>query len=166
MHKIFSTAYFLLIINLCFSQLDIDKNLNLDNSGQRYLSGQDGVLRMYVNIWGHVPSPGRILVNDGIDMATLLSIIGGPLQGANLKKVRVYHEYPDRDGNYVDVIDLRDFVKSGDRSNFIMIHPNDTFIIEQTIGSYIIEEIGTVNILMNFINLYINLANLIANSGD
>tara|TARA_B100001250_G_C19600320_1_gene700334 strand:- start:210 stop:698 length:489 start_codon:yes stop_codon:yes gene_type:complete len=160
MHKIFFSI--LIIINICFSQFNFDEKSMMDsNNGERYISSPDGVIRMYVNVWGHVPAPGRILVNDGIDMATLLSIIGGPLQGANLKKVRVYHEYPDDNGDTVNIIDLTNFVKTGDRSNFIKINPNDTFIIEQTKWNYFITQIGTVNTLMNLFNIYLNLNNYI-----
>ena len=110
-----------------FSQSESD-NINFQPStGARYVSSDDGVLRMYVNIWGHVPSPGRILVDDGIDLATLLSLTGGPNKGANMKNVRVYHEYPDKNGNVINVIDFTEFLKTGDRSNFISIQPNDTF---------------------------------------
>ena len=149
-----------------FSQSEPDKVNIRSNTGARYVSGEDGIIRMYVNIWGHVPIPGRILVDDGIDLATLLSLTGGPKKGANMKNVRVYHEYPDKNGNVVSVIDFTEFLETGDRSNFISIQPNDTFIIQQTVLSYIIEEVGTVNTLMNFINLYLNLSNLLLNSGS
>jgi len=159
---LFSIAPIVLCIG--FSQSGSD-NVNLQPStGARYVSSNDGVLRMYINIWGHVSNPGRILVDDGIDLATLLSLTGGPSKGANMKHVRVYHEYPDKNGNIVNIIDFTEFLKTGDRSNFISIQPNDTFIIQQTVLSYIIEEIGTVNTLMNFINLYLNLNNLLQNS--
>ena len=155
--------FFITPIILCtgFSQSGSD-NINFQSStGARYVSSEDGVLRMYVNIWGHVTNPGRILVDDGIDLATLLSLTGGPNKGANMKNVRVYHEYPDKNGNIVNIIDFTEFLKTGDRSNFINIQPNDTFIIQQTVLSYIIEEIGTVNTLMNLINIYLNLSNLL-----
>ena len=117
---------------------------------------------MYVNIWGHVATPGRILVDDGIDLATLLSLTGGPSKGANMKNVRVYHEYPDNNGNVVNIIDFTEFLNTGDRSNFITIQPNDTFIIKQTAWSYMIQEFGTVNTLVNFLNIYLHIINLIS----
>ena len=147
-----------------FSQSQSDKVNIRSNTGARYVSSDDGVLRMYVNIWGHVATPGRILVDDGIDLATLLSLTGGPSKGANMKNVRVYHEYPDKNGNIVNIIDFTEFLKTGDRSNFITIQPNDTFIIQQTVLSYIIDEIGTVNTLMNLINIYLNLSNILSSS--
>ena len=147
-----------------FAQIESGQTRIPLSTGARYVSSEDGVLRMYVNIWGHVANPGRILVDDGIDLATFLSLTGGPSKGANMKNVRVYHEYPDKNGNVVNIIDFTEFLKSGDRSNFITIQPNDTFIIQQTVLSYIIEEVGTVNTLMNFINLYLNLSNLLLDS--
>jgi len=158
--------FFITQIILCagFSQSSSDDINFQPSTGARYVSSDDGVLRMYINVWGHVPRPGRILVDDGIDLATLLSLTGGFNKGANMKNIRVYHEYPDKNGNIVNIIDFSEFLKTGDRSNFITIQPNDTFIIQQTAFSYIIGEIGTVNTLMNFINIYLNLSNLLLNS--
>ena len=154
----------LIILGTGFSQSE-SENINFQPStGARYVSSKDGVLRMYVNVWGHVADPGRILVDDGIDLATLLSLTGGPSKGVNMKNVRVYHEYPDKNGNVVKIIDFTEFLKTRDRSNFITIQPNDTFIIQQTILSYMVEEIGTVNTLMNLVNIYLNLSNLLSSS--
>ena len=135
------------------------------NTGARYVSGKDGIIRMYVNVWGHVGIPGRILVDEGIDLATLLSLSGGPKKGANMKNVRIYHEYPDKNGNIVHILDLTEFLKTGDRSNFISIQPNDTFIFRQTTFSYLLQEIGTINTLMSLINIYLNLNYLLSSSG-
>ena len=153
----------LFIFGVGFSQAESKQADVPLNTGARYVSGQDGIIRMYVNVWGHVGTPGRILVDEGIDLATLLSLSGGPNKGANMKNVRIYHEYPDKNGNIVHILDLTEFLKTGDRSNFVSIQPNDTFIIKQTTWSYFIEEIGTVNTLMNLINLYLNLTNILSN---
>ena len=81
---------------ISFSQAESDQRNYPPNTGARYISGTDGIIRMYVNVWGHVGTPGRILVDEGIDLATLLSLSGGPNKGANMKNVRIYHEYPDK----------------------------------------------------------------------
>ena len=150
---------------ISFSQAESDQKNNPSNTGARYVSGADGIIRMYVNVWGHVGTPGRILVDEGIDLATLLSLSGGPNKGANMKNVRIYHEYPDKNGNIVHILDLTEFLKTGDRSNFISIQPNDTFIFKQTTFSYLLQEIGTINTLMSLINIYLNLNNLLSSSG-
>ena len=151
----------LFIFCICFSQAESDQSRIPPNTGARYVSGGDGTIRMYVNVWGHVASPGRILVDEGIDFATLLSLTGGPKKGANYKKIRVYHEYPDKNGNIVQIIDITEFLKAGDRSNFISIQPNDTYIIKQTGFSYILDQVGTLNTMMSLINIYLNLTNLL-----
>ena len=105
---LFFTCIFI-VLDLTLSQTELDQSKNPINTGARYVSGGDGIIRMYVNIWGHVRGPGRILVDEGIDLATLFSLTGGPMKGANLKKIRVYHEYPDKDGNIVHIINLTSF---------------------------------------------------------
>ena len=45
-------------------------------SRERYLSDNSGNIMMNVNIWGQVNSPGSHLVYDGIDFASLLSVVG------------------------------------------------------------------------------------------
>ena len=95
---LFLITFIIIHLSQIYSQSESgQKNIYL-NTGARYVSGADGTIRMYVNIWGHISNPGRILVDEGIDIATLLSLSGGPNKGANFKKVRVYHEYPKKDG--------------------------------------------------------------------
>ena len=152
------------IFCICFSQNESDQTNSFPNTGARYVSGPDGIIRMYVNVWGHVGKPGRMLVDEGIDLATLFSISGGPKKGANYKEIRVFHEYPDKYGNIVHEIDFSEFLNNGDRSNFISIQPNDTFIIKQTAWSYFVQEIGTLNTIMNLINIYLNLSTLLSST--
>ena len=76
-------------------------------SSERYLTNDKGSIMMNVNIWGAVGTAGSHLVYDGIDFASLLSIVGGPSSGANLKDVRLYREIPDADGVLVYHIDLK-----------------------------------------------------------
>ncbi|MFQ6610858.1 MAG: hypothetical protein ACE5D7_08685 [Fidelibacterota bacterium] len=123
-------------------------------SSQRYITDEMGNILMYVNIWGHVNKPGSHLVFDGIDMATLISVVGGPKKGADLKRVRLFRETPDDNGKTAYEIDLDQFFKTGDRSNFVEIKPNDTLIFPQSTYSYIIANVGTMNTFMSMINLY------------
>ena len=123
-------------------------------SSERYQTDSDGNIMMYVNIWGAVPVPGRKLVYDGIDMATLLSMVGGPRQGANMRRVQLFREVPDSNNKLSYEIDLTPFIISGDRSSFVKIKPNDTILIHRTTTSLIIEQVGTFNTLLSLFNLY------------
>ena len=123
-------------------------------SSERYMTDANGNILMYVNVWGHVVSPGHILVYEGIDMATLMSLVGGPSPGANMKKVKIYRELPGDDGQIIYNLNFNNFIKSGDRSDFIKIKPNDTIIIPQTNLSYFLTQIGTFNTFLGLLNLY------------
>ena len=129
-------------------------------SSERYLTNAKGNIMMNVNIWGHVKSPGSHIVYDGIDFATLLSVVGGPRDGANLTNVRIYREIPDADGTLVYHIDLNEFINTGNRSKFIKIKPNDTIIVPQKISSYFLKQIGTINTFVSLINIFLQLENL------
>ena len=126
-------------------------------SGERYLTDEYGAIRMYVNLWGHVARPGNYLVYDGIDFATLLSQSGGPKRGADFKKVTLFREFPDENGRMIYQINLEKFLKTGDRSEFVRILPNDTVIIQQRPFSYLLSQVGIVNTFMSMLNLYLSI---------
>ena len=91
--KIFKT--FIILLTLCSAKSENntkadDKFADYQISSERYLTSSNGNIMMNVNIWGHVRSPGSQIVYDGIDFASLLSTVGGPMDGANLKMVRLY----------------------------------------------------------------------------
>ena len=152
----------LLMFGLLFAQSNIAEEPTFSDfqiSSERYLTDEKGNIMMHVNIWGHVGSPGHHLVYEGIDLATLMSVVGGPKSGANMKKVRVYREIPEEDGTLVYHLDFEKFVSSGDRSEFIRIKPNDTIIIPEKISNYILTQVGTVNTFLSLFNLYFQLTN-------
>ena len=157
MYKIFIVIT--LISSGLFSQLN-NSSVNFSDyqiSSEKYLTGPKGNIQMYVNVWGAVGRPGRILVYDGIDMATLFSLVGGPVSGANLKKVRLYREVPDDNSKLSYNVDFNDFIKTGNRLKFIAIKPNDTIIIPETTTSKLLSQIGTVNTFFSVITLYLTL---------
>ena len=65
-----------------------------------------------------------------------MSAVGGPSQYANLRKIRLYREKPDPNGQLIYFIDLTQFLDTGDRSNFPKIKPNDTIIIKKLLLEY------------------------------
>ena len=152
----------LLMFGLLFAQNNIAEQPTFSDfqiSSERYLTDDNGNIMMYVNIWGHVGSPGHHLVYEGIDLATLMSVVGGPRTGANMEKVRVFREIPEEDGTLVYYVDFEKFVSSGDRSEFIRIKPNDTIIIPEKFSNYILTQVGTFNTFLSLFNLYFQLTN-------
>jgi len=152
----------LLMFGLLFAQNNIAEELTFSDfqiSSERYLTDAKGNIMMYVNIWGHVGNPGHHLVYEGIDLATLMSVVGGPKSGANMKKIRVYREIPEEDGTLVYDLNFEKFISSGDRSEFIRIKPNDTIIIQEKMSNYILTQAGTVSTFLSLFNLYFQLTN-------
>ena len=164
--KKFKYTLSLLMFGLLFPQGDATEQPTFSDfqiSSERYLTNAKGNIMMNVNVWGHVGSPGSHIVYDGIDFATLLSVVGGPMDGANLTNVRIYREIPDADGTLVYHIDLNEFINTGNRSNFIKIKPNDTIIVPQKFSSYFLTKIGTINTLFSLITIYLQLQSLADN---
>tara|TARA_B100000959_G_C14730857_1_gene520929 strand:- start:76 stop:582 length:507 start_codon:yes stop_codon:yes gene_type:complete len=126
-------------------------------SSERFFTDESGTILMNVNVWGHVNRPGRHMVFDGIDIATLLSVVGGPKSGAELNKVKIFREVPDENGQIIYTINIAKFLKTGDRSEFIKIMPNDTFIIPQKTSSYMMEQVGTINTVLSILNIYLQI---------
>ena len=156
----------LLLFGLLFPQGDVTEQPTFSDfhiSSERYLTDNKGNIMMYVNVWGHVGNAGHRLVYDGIDLATLMSLAGGPNTGANMKKVRVYREVPDADGTLVYHIDLNNFINTGNRSNFIKIKPNDTIIVPQKLSSYFLTQAGTISTIFSLVTIYLQLQNLAGN---
>ena len=126
-------------------------------SSERFFTDDRGIILMNINVWGHVNSPGRHMVFDGIDIATLLSVVGGPKSGANLNKVKIFREIPDENGKLAFTINIENFIQTGDRSEFIKIMPNDTFIIPRKTSSYVLGQVGTLNTLLSILNMYLQI---------
>ena len=126
-------------------------------SSERFFTDERGTILMNINVWGHVNKPGRHMVFDGIDLATLLSVVGGPKKGAKLNKVKIFREVPDENGKLTYTINIAKFLKTGDRSEFIKIMPNDTFIIPQKPSSYMMQQVGTLNTLLSILNIYLQI---------
>ena len=148
---------FFLLVQICFHQDVSNSDIELSPTKQRYITDEQGNILMYVNIWGHVKNPGIHLVHDGIDLASLLSKVGGPLQGANLKEVKLFREIPDQNNQIAYRVNLDEFYRTGIRNNFIDIKPNDTVIIPQKYSSYILSQAGSVSAFLSMLNLYLTI---------
>jgi hypothetical protein len=99
-----------------------------------YFTDNLGNILMYVNVWGSVYKPGQYIVREGADIATALSLAGGPNDNANLSKVRVNRQSPDENGKQSYQVNLKKYTKEGDRAVLVDLKPNDTIIIPENKG--------------------------------
>ena len=123
-------------------------------SGEPYITGEDGIIRMSVNIIGHVKKPGTFVVYDGIDLLTLLALSGGQLQGADLKKVIIKHY----DGS-IDKINLSKlmFNSSNKPNSEWKLKPRDTVYINQKLVSKLMTSSNLPTILLSMLNIALTL---------
>ncbi len=157
----FSFIFLISYLNAQHSSKDSSPIKKYQMSSEQYISGPDGKVYMNVNFWGVGGNSGIIKVQEGIDFASLMSIAGGLNQFANLKKIRLYREKPDENSQMVYFVDLSSFLKSGDRSNFPQIKPNDTIVIKKNLLGILIEDVNTIQTLLAFITLFFQVNSLL-----
>ena len=116
-----------------------------------YNTDESGNVYMYINVIGHVKSPGTFMIYEGMDILTILSAAGGPLPGANLNKVIIY-----REGENMIVLDIDAYLAQGKQLE-INFKPNDTIYIEQTLGSYLISKSTILNSILSILNIYLTI---------
>ena len=99
-------------------------------------------------------APWNIPGFENIDIATLLSMAGGPLDGANLKKIEIISQN-DSDSKSIDLFKALSYQKADQ----IQFGPYDTIRISPTVSYYLTENAYLVNVLMQLITLGVTLNN-------
>ena len=121
---------------------------NIQLTGEDYITREDGVARMSINIWGHVKYPGTYLVYDGIDLLTCLSMAGGPLKGAKLSKVSIISKSGQN-----QTIDLNK-IKDQNKISSIKLNPHDTIEIDEKFTNVILTKTSIIAVLFNLRMLF------------
>ena len=121
-------------------------NDRMSPPGKDYYSDQNGDIYIYVNIIGHVKSPGSYLVHEDSDILTILAQAGGHLKGAKTSEVIIVS---DNQESYTVNLD-KIIMGLGDR---VTIKPNDTIYVDETFGSFIFSSRNIVNVLIQITNL-------------
>ena len=122
-------------------------------TGEDYITGEDGIKRIYINIWGHVKYPGTYLVYEDIDITTLLSMAGGPLDGAKLSNIKVMSK-----DNTTKELNLENILSSNEGFDF-KFKPYDTINIKPTLGFYMRNNAYILNVFLQMLTLGITIDN-------
>ena len=140
---------FVCFITILFPMSSL-KNQLLSN--EDYVAGEDGVIRMYININGHVKYPGTYLVYDGIDFMTALSLAGGYLPGSDIKKMLVIGKNRD-----TRVVDLKSILENKQNISNFIFKPHDTVYIEEKFISKLLNTSNLPSILLSILNVALTL---------
>ena len=135
-----------------FSSNSIFNNLL---SNEDYITGDDGVVRMYINVTGHVKSPGTYLAYDTIDFMTAISLAGGYLKGSNLSKILII----SLDGNIREV-DLNKYFIYNESYENIKLNPHDTIYVQEKLISKIFLSSNLPTMLLSLMNMAITIMNI------
>ena len=121
---------FMLFLGLFISntqgQPKLEKREQNNQAAQYYLGSGDELL-IKINVWGFAARPGQYLVPSDTDLISLLSFVGGPLENANLTKIKLVRSGKDK--REVLKINVKDYLTSGDQSKIPELLPGDTIII-------------------------------------
>ena len=144
--------FILLFLGLVFSMSSLNyKPGQIGNlyqlTGEDYITGEDGVPRMNINILGHVKYPGTYLVYDGIDLLTCISMAGGPLKGAKLSKISII----SKEGSSTK-INLNNLINE-ESNKYLPLKPYDTINIDETFSNYLFSRSNIINTLLQITNL-------------
>ena len=152
MKYIYINIFFVFISSLFSYQVNND---NLLSNGS-YITGQDGIIRMYVNVIGDVKKPGTYLVYDDIDILSVISLAGGFLNGSKTNSIILHR----KDGSKT-TINLDSYLKSLNDDNIEKINflPHDTILIEQKAISNILTSTNLPYIVLGILNVVLTLQN-------
>ena len=118
---------------------------NYQNRGAQYVIGNQDQLLIRVNIWGFVKMPGQYLVPTNTDLVSLISYAGGPLEDAQLKKIRLIRTAMGDSSEKLISLNVKKFIESGNESQNPQLLPNDTIIVPATSYHWVIKSLEFVS---------------------
>lgn len=120
MKKVVGIIFF---ISLTFLLHAADQENDSFQSARHYVHlGEGDELLINVQIWGQVKSPGLYSLPENSDIATLLSLAGGPTENADLSAVKIIRKGVEKDSLFK--INLKKCLLEGEKSKTIM-EPGD-----------------------------------------
>lgn len=110
------------------------------NVGAYYYMARPGDLTVLVSVWGDVRNPGQYEIPAGTDLVQLLSYAGGPLETADLGKVRLIRR---RDGDQApgSVLVVNVLALVSDPTRTPRLEPGDVIVIERRAGVRFTQEV-------------------------
>jgi polysaccharide export outer membrane protein len=92
------------------------------SAGHYIYLGEGDELLMNVQIWGQVKNPGLYSLPEESDIATLLSLAGGPTENADLSGIKVIRKGMERDSLFS--VNLKKALLGGEKEK-TMLEPGD-----------------------------------------
>ncbi len=119
-----------------------------------YFLGDKNAIFITVNVWGKVRKPGQYNIPSGTDLLTLISAAGGPSERSRLDNVRVVRLVNQREE--ILEVDVRRYLKTGDRSLIPEIEPGDTILVSGSAYNVLanaVDLVSKLGIMLNAVYL-------------
>jgi hypothetical protein len=126
--------------------------------GNQYYLGQANELLIRVNVWGRVLRPGQYYVPATTDLITLISAAGGPEARSRLTDVKVVRSGLAGAENQVFEVNIKKFLKTGDKRLIPALKPEDTVIVGGSawqLFTDIMQVMGSVALIANVYYLFV-----------
>jgi hypothetical protein len=133
---------------------DASAGAGFSGRAAQYFLGDENAIYITVNVWGKVRKPGQYNIPSGTDLLTLLSAAGGPSDRSRLDNVRVVRLVNQREE--ILEVDVRRYLKTGDRSLIPEVKPGDTILVSGSaynVVANVVDIMAKVGILLNAIVL-------------
>ena len=114
---------------------DVPDDFTRRNRGAQYFLGEEDELLIKVNVLGFVRKPGQYLVPTDTDLISLLSFVGGPLEDANTKHVKLVRS--DKNSGKVIDINVKKYLQTADDKIIPDILPGDTIVVSASKWYYV-----------------------------
>jgi len=128
----------------------VDVPIQRIGQASQYYLGATNELLIRVNIWGRVLRPGQYFIPSTTDLITLISVAGGPQNKSRLDNVRIVRNRED--GPNVIIVNIKKYIKTGDRRLIPSLEPEDTIILSGStwqLASDVVKVISQLAIVAN-----------------
>lgn len=153
--KLLTILFFVLLLTTLCSETawsqQSESGTFLNRASQYYLGNKDEIL-MNVNIWGFVSKPGQYLVPRHTNLIALMSFAGGPIEGADLKTVRIIRQIDqlamanglngNSDGSLIVSVNVKQYLETGKADLIPLLQAGDTILINPTFGNKVQKFLG------------------------
>lgn len=130
----------------------VDVPVQRIGQASQYYIGATNELLIRVNIWGRVLRPGQYFIPSTTDLITLISVAGGPEPRSRLDNVRIVRN--TEDGAEIIVVNIKKFLKTGDKRLIPNLEPEDTIILSGSTWQLFADVVGVISQLAIVANVY------------
>jgi len=125
-------------------------NVQYGNTAAQYILGNNDVLLITVNLWGHVQKPGIYSIPSSFGIIDLLSSAGGPLKSARLNDIKII-----RKNQEVISVNIKEFIKTGNKDLLVPLQPGDVIIVSGSISDIFARVVGFMRDIAIIANVFV-----------